>query len=121
GDLPEAERLAGRAWEIVRRQGLVVAGDEARQAFGASHADYGAELASCQVALGKPAAAFATLEEGRAQALLQLLFERQQLAAGGSASAPEFQAARAASERAEAQVTGGSLALSRAEGRLAAA
>jgi CHAT domain-containing protein/tetratricopeptide (TPR) repeat protein len=76
-DLAAAEELARRAWRIVRLQALAVTGDEARQAFGASTVDYAANLMRCQVARQELPEAFVTLEEGRAQALQQLLFERR--------------------------------------------
>src|SRR5437879_3489593 len=67
--LTRAEEFAARAWEIVRGQGALVAGDEAR--FGAANASYAAELISYRVALGRAAEAFVTLEESRAPALQQ--------------------------------------------------
>src|SRR5262249_47409180 len=76
----EAERLARQAWALVRQQAAAVSGDEARQAFGASTAVYAAHLLRYQLALGKTALAFTTLEEGRAEALQQLLLERPVLA-----------------------------------------
>jgi CHAT domain-containing protein/tetratricopeptide (TPR) repeat protein len=76
GDLIKAEGIARRAWQLVRRQGSLIAGDEARQAFGTSTAHYSAHLAQYQFARGNTAAAFTTVEEGRAQALQQLLAER---------------------------------------------
>lgn len=75
--LAEAERCCRQAWRIVSEQARSVSGDEARQAFNASSAVYAAALAGAQLALGKPAEAFTTMEEGRAQALRQLLLERQ--------------------------------------------
>jgi tetratricopeptide (TPR) repeat protein len=76
GDLGGAVDRLGRAWQIVRGQAGRVTGDEARQAFGAYKASYAANLLRCQLAQGRPAEAFVTLEEGRAQALQQLLAER---------------------------------------------
>jgi CHAT domain-containing protein len=77
GDLTEAEERAGEAWHIVRAQAPAVTGEEARQAFGAATADHAAELVRYQVARKRVSEAFATVEEGRAQALQQLLLERQ--------------------------------------------
>jgi CHAT domain-containing protein/tetratricopeptide (TPR) repeat protein len=76
GDLKSALELDSRAWQIVRARGVSVTGDEARQAFGSRYALYAAQLVGCQLALGQRDAAFVTLEEGRAQALQQLLAER---------------------------------------------
>jgi CHAT domain-containing protein/tetratricopeptide (TPR) repeat protein len=76
GDWREAERLWRRAWGLVRQQATAVRGDVARRAFGAATAPYAARLVEAQLVLGKREAAFATLEEGRAQALQQLLSER---------------------------------------------
>jgi CHAT domain-containing protein/Tfp pilus assembly protein PilF len=76
GDLTTAAQLATRAWTIIREQASVVSGDEARQAFGSYYANIGANLVRYQVALGRTEDAFVTLEEGRAQALQQMLRER---------------------------------------------
>lgn len=76
GDLTTATQLATRAWTIIREQASVVSGDEARQAFGGYYAVIGANLVRYQVALGRAEDAFVTLEEGRAQALQQMLLER---------------------------------------------
>jgi CHAT domain-containing protein/Tfp pilus assembly protein PilF len=76
GDWIEAERLARQAWDLVQRQAAVVTGDEARQAFGTLTATVGQRLMRAQIALGRPAAAFVTLEEGRARSLQQILAER---------------------------------------------
>ncbi len=70
-----AEQTA-RAWTIVRGQGAIVAGDEARQAFEARYQFIGAQLVQLLLTLGKPDEAFAVLEQGRAQALLQALGAR---------------------------------------------
>jgi CHAT domain-containing protein/tetratricopeptide (TPR) repeat protein len=75
-DLPVARRYATRAWAIVKAHAATVTGEEARHAFGARFAEVGSLLAAIQLAQGDPDAAFATVEEGRAQALLQLLAER---------------------------------------------
>jgi CHAT domain-containing protein/Tfp pilus assembly protein PilF len=79
GELDSAENLAKRAWHIVQHQAEVVTSDEARQAFGSSTQGYAGTLLSVQVARQEPEAAFVTLEEGRAQALARLLFERQEV------------------------------------------
>ena len=65
-----------RAWGIVRQQGQSVLGDDARQAFGRFYGRYAARLVSYRVNLRKVQEAFAALEDGRAQALLQLMLER---------------------------------------------
>jgi tetratricopeptide (TPR) repeat protein len=77
GELDSAENLANHAWHIVRHQAEVVTSDEARQAFASSTQGYAGTLLSIQVARGEPAAALVTLDEGRAQGLARLLFERQ--------------------------------------------
>ena len=79
GDLDSAETSAARAWRIAQRQVEAVSSDEARQAFGSSVQTYSRVLLSIQVERGEPEAAFVTLEEARAQALAQLLFERPAL------------------------------------------
>jgi CHAT domain-containing protein/tetratricopeptide (TPR) repeat protein len=76
GDLAAAEALFEDAWTIVREQRRAVTGDEADRAFAASHTDFAARLVRLQLDRGKPLEAFHTLEEGRAQGLLQLLSER---------------------------------------------
>jgi CHAT domain-containing protein/tetratricopeptide (TPR) repeat protein len=100
GDLAEAERRAGRAWELARQQAGSVSGDEARRAFGAANALIAATLMRAQVARGRPAAALATLEESRAQSLLQLLLERRLDTRSVSA---DLQAAHRAAVRAQDQ------------------
>jgi CHAT domain-containing protein/tetratricopeptide (TPR) repeat protein len=79
GELDSAENLANHAWHMVQHQAEVVTSDEARQAFGSSTQGYAGTLLSVQVARQEPEAAFLTLEEGRAQALARLLFERQEV------------------------------------------
>ena len=111
GDLAEAKERFGRAWELVKNQTGGVSGDEARQAFGASMQFYAAKLIRSQLALGDLQAAFSTLEESRAQALQQLLLERQGLArAVGSALWSEYQAAVATRNRAEQDASKASVA-----------
>jgi CHAT domain-containing protein/Tfp pilus assembly protein PilF len=80
GNLPVAEHLAQQAWDIVHHHAAFVSGDQARQAFENANAGYGASLLGCQLALHQPERAFATLEQGRTQALLQMLTERRLLA-----------------------------------------
>src|SRR5271157_285276 len=77
GDLESAEDSAKRAWGIMHHQAEVLTSDEARQAFGSSTQSYAGTLLSVQVARREPEAALVTLEEGRAQSLARLLFERQ--------------------------------------------
>jgi tetratricopeptide (TPR) repeat protein len=76
GDWDRAEALSRQAWTIIRHQAAAVSGDEARQAFGHTAEVYAASLLRCQLRRGDAQGAFATLEEGRAQALQQLLAER---------------------------------------------
>ncbi|HEV3059262.1 MAG TPA: CHAT domain-containing tetratricopeptide repeat protein [Vicinamibacterales bacterium] len=76
GDVAAAAQYAGRAWDIVRTQGATVVGDEAQQAFQSRYRAIGGQLVRFQVASGKSEEGFVTLEEGRAQALSQLLAER---------------------------------------------
>ena len=102
GDLDFAEGLAMRAWRIVQHQAEVVTSDEARQAFGSSTQGYAGTLLSVQVARQEPQAAFVTLEEGRAQALARLLFERQEVLNQASGDLwPRHQEALAKLHRAE--------------------
>ena len=68
--------LQARAWDIVRRQGEFVVGDEARRAFSATNTHYADSLIATQVNLGQVEAAFRTLQESRGSALRQLLATR---------------------------------------------
>jgi CHAT domain-containing protein/tetratricopeptide (TPR) repeat protein len=118
-DWPEAERHARRAWEIVRGQHAAVAGDEARQAFGASAASYAELLLQAQIARGEGAAAFATMEQARAQALRQLLAERHlDTSAAPAALQAGYRAALDARDRAERLLSEASVAQARAEQKL---
>src|SRR5215472_17238999 len=102
GDLPEAKEHFWQAWKLVQNQTGALSGDEAMQAFGTSTQFYAAKLIGSQIALGELQAAFTTLEESRAQALQQLLLEKQGLArAVGSTLWSEYQAAVAGRNRAE--------------------
>jgi len=76
GQHAEAIAILSRAWANVTRDSSLVGGDETRQAFGFRYGSVGSDLVRVQVALGATDRAFATLEEGRAQALLHLLAER---------------------------------------------
>lgn len=76
GDLAAAEDSLARAWTIVHGERRGVAGDEAGRAFSAANASYAAELVRVRLERGRSLAAFETLEEGRAQGLLQLVSER---------------------------------------------
>ena len=76
GDWQGAIGLFERAWQHVRRQATVVRGDEAQQAFASATVEVPRELVHARVAAGDAEAAFSTLEEGRAQSLLQLMAER---------------------------------------------
>ena len=73
GDVDSARDSLERAWGIVRRQAGLVTGDEARRAFEARHAEHAIDLIRAQLALGRSAEALETLEQGRAQALLQMV------------------------------------------------
>ncbi len=106
GRLQEAEGWARQAWELERRQAGVVTGDEARRSFEISAAAFAALLIDLQLALGKPEAAFLTLEEGRAQALQQLLLERHLDVEGAPADLRSaYRAAAMARDRAEQAVS----------------
>jgi CHAT domain-containing protein/tetratricopeptide (TPR) repeat protein len=112
GSIRESERYAARAWQIVRRQAAAVSGDEARLAFGASHAAYAAALVRAQIALRQPGPAFRTLEEGRAQALLQLMAQRHlDTRAAPRPLQTAYRAAIAARDRAEQSVSEASIAV----------
>ena len=76
GELDGAEDYLKRGWQIVRAQGAQVAGDSGRQQFGETHARYVANLLLVQLQRNRFDAAFNTLEEGRAQALVQAMAER---------------------------------------------
>ena len=76
GDLAGALEATRRAWAIVRAQATSVVGDEAQQAFHARWTSIGTELIQLQCARRAYDEAFGTLEEGRAQALLQMMAER---------------------------------------------
>jgi len=76
GRLDEAEAHFRDAWKIVRRQAGRISRDSARQEFGSANAFYAANLVATQVQRGESDAAFLTLEEGRTQALLQSMADR---------------------------------------------
>ncbi|MGA7847936.1 MAG: CHAT domain-containing protein [Terriglobales bacterium] len=102
GDMETAESLAKRAWRIVRSQADVVTNDEARQAFGSATQAFMGVLLSVQIARRESEAALVTLEEGRSQALAQLLFQRRQLLAQASGDLwPRHQEALARLQHAE--------------------
>lgn len=122
GDLVKAEGYARQAWGLVRQQAGAVTGDEARQAFGGSTANVAATLMRVQLALGQPGEAFVTLEEGRAQALLQLLAERRLEATAPQGDlVSEYRAAVAARDRAEQVLAQAGMAEARALRELDAA
>ena len=77
GKLEEAEAKYSQAWRIVQRQGRQVAGDSARQEFGQAYSSYAADLLTVQLQGNHREAAFVTLEQGRSQALLQVMAERR--------------------------------------------
>jgi len=68
-----ARESIAESWAIARRYGALVTGDEARQGFAQLHANYAFDLVRINLDLGSREAAFATLEESRSQALLQML------------------------------------------------
>jgi CHAT domain-containing protein/Flp pilus assembly protein TadD len=122
GNWPAAEQWARQAWTLVRRQAAVVTGDEARQGFGSSTASLAATLLQAQAALGHLRAAFETMEEGRAQALLQMLLERRVIAGlGNPRSWLAYQAATEARDHAEQAVSQASVEAARTRRALAAA
>jgi CHAT domain-containing protein len=122
GDLREAERCSRRAWELVCEEAATVAGDEARQAFGATIADFAAVLMRTQMLLGQSDKAWLTLEQSRAQALQQLLSERDLLVHGAPGRLQAaYREAVAARDRAEQEAGGISAAGTRAQRTLAAA
>jgi CHAT domain-containing protein len=111
GDWEGAKGHFARAWQVVQDQTEAVGGDEARQAFESSKQPYAAALIRAQLALREPEAAFATLEESRAQALRQLLLEKQGLSkAVGDARWSEYQMTVAARNRAEQAASKASVA-----------
>jgi CHAT domain-containing protein/Tfp pilus assembly protein PilF len=120
-DLPRAEQLAAQAWGIVRNQASSVSGDEARQGFGASTARFVSRLVEYQVALGKDREALLTLEQGRAQALQQLLLERTVLSDALGPAWAEYRAAVAARDRAGQALAAASVVEARARAALEAA
>jgi CHAT domain-containing protein/tetratricopeptide (TPR) repeat protein len=106
GKWREAERWARQAWDLVHRQAAGVTGDESRQAFGSNVAVYATRLVRAQVVLGKVGPAFAVLDEGRGQALQQLLIERQLTASLVPGSLwPRYRAALADRDRAEQAIS----------------
>jgi CHAT domain-containing protein len=122
GNLDKAERLAHQVWGIIRQQGAAISGDEARQAFGASTAKHIAALVQLQQALGKTRQAFLTLEEGRAQALHQLLNERRLVTSAVDEKLwSAYRAAVAARDRAEAEISRASATEAKIQQELTAA
>ncbi|WP_447603406.1 CHAT domain-containing protein [Nitrospira sp. Nam80] len=119
GEWAESERLALRAWDIARAHGAKVGGDQARQAYEVSTLRYFDVLIHAQLALGKAAAAFSTLEEARANALRQALFERDGVGSdsGGQFTA-SYRAAILARDRAEFDISRASQALAEARAHL---
>jgi CHAT domain-containing protein/Tfp pilus assembly protein PilF len=111
GDWAVAKEHFSRAWQLVQNQTGALSGDEARQAFGRSTQYYAARLIRSQMALSEPEAAFTTLEESRAQALRQLLLEKQGLSkAVGTKLWSEYEQAVAARDRAEQAASKASIA-----------
>jgi tetratricopeptide (TPR) repeat protein len=101
GDRHGSIQLLRRSWEIAMRQGSRIAGDEARRAFGASQGRLGVRLVHWLGEDGLPEDAFRILEEGRAQALQQVLAERGLNRAGVAPAAwTAYTTASAAADRA---------------------
>jgi tetratricopeptide (TPR) repeat protein len=73
GDLAGALDRQAEAWVLFRNHASAVTGDEAWQAFGSRYGTYATDLVRTQIALGEMADALETLEQSRAQALLQML------------------------------------------------
>jgi CHAT domain-containing protein/Tfp pilus assembly protein PilF len=105
-DWQEAERLARRSWAIVRERGLGVTGDQAVQAYQLSTARHYDVLIRTQLALGQTAAAFRTLEEGRASSLQKALLQRGRDALGpGGERAEAYRTAVLARDQAEFEIS----------------
>jgi len=122
GELHAAERYGRQAWESVSRQAASVSGDEARQAFGAHVAHFAVVLMRTQMLLGQDDKAWLTLEQSRAQALQQILSERDLLLSGTAGRLQtEYRAAVAAQDRAEQLAARSTAAETRAQRSLAAA
>ena len=109
-NLVAALDYATRAWSLVRAQAVLVAGDEARQAFAAAYHSFATQTVRIQIAAGRTEAAFATLEESRAQALLQIIAGR---GVARRLTAPETQQRY---DRAQSDANRAGLALERAGG-----
>ncbi|HET9370499.1 MAG TPA: CHAT domain-containing protein [Vicinamibacterales bacterium] len=76
GRSDEALGLSQRAWALVRLQSVGIVGDEARQAFESRHQEINQQLVRLLIAAGRVDEAFATSEDGRARALLDLMGQR---------------------------------------------
>jgi CHAT domain-containing protein len=77
-DLQQAEELGKEAWKLIRQHSSALSGDESRQRFGSARASvFATRLVRWQILLKRYRAAMVTIEESRAQALLQLLSERR--------------------------------------------
>lgn len=116
GDLPGAETYAREAWSLVQKERRGITDDEARQAFVSSYDAFAARLVDYQWRAGKLTEAFMTREEGRAQALQQLLSERgiaESLVTPGVWS--DYKRAEAAANRAGEELAKAGLFASRAE------
>lgn len=121
GDTEKAEQLAQQAWELVRNHALVISGDEARQAFDRFAAHYADNLIQLQLALGKPDAAFATMEQSRAQALQELLMDKHILTnITDNAHWSEYESAVASRDEKERLLSQASAQVVRAKQELAA-
>lgn len=115
----QAESLARRAWKIVREHGASVSGDQARQAFEVSAARPANTLIRAQLALKRTESAFRTLEDARANALRQLLAERDWPSSTlGAPLLSTYRAAVAARDRAESAISRSSVALAQAKEQL---
>ena len=77
-DFKQAAELGEEAWKLIRRHSSALSGDESRQRFGSARASiFSTRLVRWQMLLKRYRDAMVTIEESRAQALLQLLSERR--------------------------------------------
>jgi CHAT domain-containing protein/Tfp pilus assembly protein PilF len=114
----ESERLARRAWDLAREHRAGVSGDQARQAFEVQIGRHSHALIRAQLALGRPEAAFRTLEEARAHTLRQLLLERELPAGADHQLLAAYRSGVIARDQAEGLISRTSAALMEARRRL---
>jgi CHAT domain-containing protein len=96
-ELVAAERHAQQAWEIVRSQYDTLEGDAARLTYRQGNQPHVTRLIGCWLALHQTEAAFATLEQGRARVLQQLLMDHHLVL--GAEGDPTYLRYRAATRR----------------------